>query len=268
MGLFGRRKAKAQEKAAETIEEIEAVDNSAADDPANDPKPFEHRPDEDDEPEAVIAEEDPADRETKGPWDVTEDAPEADRLDMGALRIPAVEGLSIRLEVDQDTERVVAINLSLEESTVQLQAFAAPRTDGIWDDIRTELVEHVSKSRGEPEQIRGEFGQEVLAKLPAPNPDGSIGVRHVRFVGVDGPRWFVRAVFSGPAALVEQEAGPLEQLIRDTVVVRGEAAMPPRELLELTVPAVDGDPEPEDDNNDDKDKMGPLERGPEIQQIG
>lgn len=266
MGLFGRRKAKAKDKVAETIEDV-VGEESANDDPANDPKPFEHRPDEDEESEAVIAEPDPADRETKGPWDVTEDAPEAERLDMGALRIPAVEGLSVRLEVDQDTDSVVAINLTLGESTVQLQAFAAPRTDGIWDDIRTELVEQVTKSRGEPEQIRGEFGQEVLAKLPAPNPDGSIGVRHVRFVGVDGPRWFVRAVFSGPASLVEQEAGPLEQLIRDMVVVRGEAAMPPRELLELTVPTLN-EPASSDEPDEDDKSMGPPERGPEIQQIG
>jgi len=57
-----------------------------------------------------------------------------------------------------------------------------------------------------------------------------------RFTGIDGPRWFLRAVFHGPAAYEPESAGPLEGLVRDVIVVRGGEAMAPRELLALKLP--------------------------------
>ncbi len=50
-----------------------------------------------------------------------------------------------------------------------------------------------------------------------------------RFAGVDGPRWFLRAVFHGAAVYEESAAAELESLVRGVVVVRGgEAMAPPR----------------------------------------
>jgi hypothetical protein len=46
------------------------------------------------------------------------------------------------------------------------------------------------------------------------------GKRLARFVGVDGPRWFLRGVIGG-AATTDVEAAAREDLFRSIVVVRG-----------------------------------------------
>jgi hypothetical protein len=58
----------------------------------------------------------------------------------------------------------------------------------------------------------------------------------LRFVGVDGPRWFLRGVFTGPAATDAAQAATLEEVLRGVVVVRGEEAMAPRDALPLRLP--------------------------------
>ena len=59
----------------------------------------------------------------------------------------------------------------------------------------------------------------------------------VRFVGVDGPRWFVRALFGGRAAREPEAAAPLEAVLRAVVVVRGTDPMAPGDALALHVPS-------------------------------
>jgi hypothetical protein len=54
---------------------------------------------------------------------------------------------------------------------------------------------------------------------------------------VDGPRWFLRGLFAGAAAEDAAAAAPLEAVLREVVVVRGDHPMPPRDLLELRLPA-------------------------------
>jgi len=61
-------------------------------------------------------------------------------------------------------------------------------------------------------------------------------MRPIRFVGVDGPRWFLRGLFAGAAAADPAAAGPLEAVFREVVVVRGDQPIPPRDLLELRLP--------------------------------
>ncbi len=61
-------------------------------------------------------------------------------------------------------------------------------------------------------------------------------MRPIRFVGVDGPRWFLRGLFAGAAAADPAAAAPLEAVLREVVVVRGDHPMPPRDLLELRLP--------------------------------
>jgi hypothetical protein len=55
-------------------------------------------------------------------------------------------------------------------------------------------------------------------------------------VGVDGPRWFLRGVISGDAAVDPQLGAVMEELFRSVVVVRGTAPMPPRDLIPLHMP--------------------------------
>lgn len=186
-------------------------------------------------------------RAEKGPLDESEAATQRGTIDLGALRLPARQDLELRLEV-QDTTRVVSVTVGLKEglkgSALQLQAFAAPRTAGVWDEIRDEIAVQVTKQGGSAEEVTGEFGTELLARLPVRTVDGRTGHQPRRFVGVDGPRWFLRGVFTGPAAHDPAAAGPLDELLRGCVVVRGPDARPPRELLPLKLPPTAATPPP------------------------
>ncbi len=62
------------------------------------------------------------------------------------------------------------------------------------------------------------------------------GLTDVRFVGVDGPRWMVRAVYQGPAATDPVAAGALVECLEGLVVDRGDEAEPVREPLPLRLP--------------------------------
>ena len=198
-----------------------------------------------------------------GPWDVSDKPSEDGYVDLGALRIAAAQGLQLRLEVEEKTQRVVAVTLDLDGSSLQLQAFAAPRSETLWDDIRNQIGKSVGSQGGTVDELVGVFGTELLAKVPAQTQDGSKGFRVARFVGVDGPRWFLRGVFGGPAALDPQAAKPLEEVFRSVVVVRGEQPLPPRDLLQLRLPR-DASPLPKPAGA----PLTPPERGPEITTIG
>ncbi|GAA2032431.1 DUF3710 domain-containing protein [Pseudokineococcus marinus] len=181
-------------------------------------------------------------RRTQGPFDLTEISEEdaaRPRVDLGALRLPAVQGMELRLELEEKTQRVIGAVVVLGPSTLQLQAFAAPRTDGIWEEVRAEIRAQVSRQGGASEDAEGVFGPEVLARVPVRTDDGRTGHRAVRFAGVDGPRWFVRAVFGGRAAVEREAAAPLEAMLRAVVVDRGDEAMAPRDMLPLRLPPQD-----------------------------
>ncbi|MCQ1987202.1 DUF3710 domain-containing protein [Arthrobacter sp. zg-Y844] len=245
---FGRRK---KTKAEETAGSEAAAENAAATgtDPAN----------ADAGSDAVQA---PA---AGGPYDLSERPSEEGYVDLGALRIAASQGLQLRLEVEEKTQRVVAVTLDLEGSSLQLQAFAAPRSETLWDDIRDQIGKSVGSQGGTVDELSGTFGTELLARVPAQAQDGSKGYRVARFVGVDGPRWFLRGVFGGPAAMNPEAAGPLEEVFRNVVVVRGEQPLPPRDLLQLRLPR-DASPLPRADKG--AAKPAAPERGPEITTIG
>ncbi|WP_416428966.1 DUF3710 domain-containing protein [Paenarthrobacter nicotinovorans] len=208
----------------------------------------------------------------KGPLDVDEIDSREGYVDLGALLIAPAEGLQLRLEVEEATQRVVAVTLDLAGSSLQLQAFAAPRSEGLWDEIREQITQSVASQGGETEEIQGDFGTELVAKLPAEAADGSKGFRAARFMGVDGPRWFLRGVLGGQAALERDAAAGLEELFRRVVVVRGDNPMPPRELLQLRLPkdaAVPGPAAaPQGTVPPSDSTLQQPERGPEITQIG
>ena len=202
-------------------------------------------------------------RRQDGPFDESEISSRDGFVDLGALLITPSEGLQLRLEVEEATQRVVAVTLDLNGSSLQLQAFAAPKTETLWDEIREQIGQSVGAQGGQVEEVEGAFGTELVAKLPAGLPDGSQGYRVARFIGVDGPRWFLRGVLGGPAALERPAAEPLEALFRQVVVVRGDSPMPPRDLLQLRLPKdASATPPPA------APTLEEPERGPEITQIG
>ena len=178
----------------------------------------------------------PADRGINGPLDVQEANAVRPYVDLGGVKILPRPELALRLEVEEGTKRVVAVALDYAGSTLQLQPFAAPRTSGLWHEIREQIVEQVARQGGSTESIEGPFGPELRAEIPAPAGNAP-GVRIARFVGVDGPRWFLRGVISGQAAIDPDAGAKVEELFRSVVVVRGTTPMPPRDLIPLHVPA-------------------------------
>jgi hypothetical protein len=214
-----------------------------------------------------------------GPFDRSEVQGLDGRLDLGALWLTGVPGMELRLEVEEESQNVVGVTAVVGESAVQLQAFAAPRSEGIWDDIRNEIAASITSQGGTADKTSGPLGAELHAQMPAVGPDGRTTFSPVRFVGVDGPRWFLRAVLSGQAALDQSAASTLLEVVKATVVVRGDEAMAPRELLTLRLPnqpgdgsaqaqdVVDGSADGAQDDSPSLDDLKPFERGPEITEI-
>lgn len=199
----------------------------------------------------------------RGPWDVSEVPDLGARLDLGPLRVPGLPGMQLRMEVDPNG-RPVAANLGLEASALQIQVFAAPRTMGIWDELRAELAASVTRQGGTADEVPGPFGTELVARLPVRTRDGRSGHRPARFIGVDGPRWFVRGVLTGRAA-VDPEAGrALEAIFAEIVVVRGSEARPPRDLLPLHLPGRGPGAPATGPTTTAQPAADVLERGPEI----
>lgn len=185
----------------------------------------------------------PADRETEGPLDVAEANAVRPYVDLGGVKVLPRPELALRLEVEEGSKRVVAVALDYAESTLQVQPFAAPRSSGLWHEIREQIVEQIARQGGTTQAVEGPFGPELRAEIPTPEGNAP-GVRIARFIGVDGPRWFLRGVISGRAAVEPEAAARIEDLFRSIVVVRGTTPMPPRDLIPLHVPAsVQADPD-------------------------
>ena len=184
---------------------------------------------------------------TTGPYDEA-DAPDdgRTRIDLGSLRLPAMGGMELRVDVNQQ-QKVIGATLRYGESLLQVSAFAAPRATGIWDDVRTDLATSASGQGASLKEVEGPFGPELAGTIvaaPPMQPGQSAPPQPVRrparFLGVDGPRWFLRGMISGPAADTEGERAPeteaLEGAFRGIVVVRGTEPMPVREQLPLALP--------------------------------
>lgn len=176
----------------------------------------------------------PEDRSTAGPFDEAEASPVRPYVDLGGIKLLPRPELAVRLEVEESNKRVVAVALDYAGSTLQLQPFAAPRSSGLWHEIRAQIVEQIAKQGGRTTESDGALGPEIRAEIPAPDGQGS---RIARFVGVDGPRWFLRGVISGEAVNDAEASAKIVELFRSIVVVRGTTPMPPRDLIPLHVPS-------------------------------
>ncbi|MFD5030111.1 DUF3710 domain-containing protein [Streptomyces sp. NPDC058220] len=261
--MFGRRKKSGSaEDAADAAGEAEqSVDGAGADADGvgNDAKPAPRR-----------ANLPPAPR-PDGPWDISEvSRPDEGRVDLGGVFVPGVEGMELRVEVAGDA--IVAATVVVRDSAVQLQAFAAPKKEGIWGEVREEIASGITQQGGIIDEVEGPLGWELRAQVPVQLPDGTGGVQLVRFIGVDGPRWFLRGVISGQGAVQPEAAGLLEQIFRDTVVVRGEGPMAPRDPIVLKLPddaqmVAEGVQQDEQEGSRFSGGMGQLQRGPEITEV-
>ncbi|MBF4462307.1 MULTISPECIES: DUF3710 domain-containing protein [unclassified Rathayibacter] len=174
----------------------------------------------------------PEDRAEAGPLDEREANPVRPYIDLGGVKVLPREGMHIRLEVEEGTKRVIAVGLDYANSTLQVQPFSAPRSSGLWHEIRSQIAEQIGRQGGTTSEQEGVFGPELVAELPVAGGEARVA----RFVGVDGPRWFLRGVIAGAGAVEPEAAAAIEDLFRSIVVVRGNGPMPPRDLIPLKVP--------------------------------
>jgi hypothetical protein len=165
-----------------------------------------------------------------GPWDAKHAPAGVQRLDLGSLQIPAVEGVEVRVQANPDggVEQIVLVD---GESALQLGVFAAPKTEGIWDEVRAEIAEAMAADGVSPQERTGKYGTELAARVNTPD-----GPADVRFVGVDGPRWMVRALYQGAAASDPGREGVLGEVLSGLVVIRDNEPRPVREPLPLRLP--------------------------------
>ncbi len=197
-----------------------------------------HRPDEGDvaplEEQTLEGEDQPS-----GPWDRSEtSADEGDDtyLDIGGLVVRGGPDVEVQLQVDEASSALTAVVLATEDSGLELRAFAAPRNSGIWDDVRREIAAEAARYGGTATERNGEFGTELEVLVPVQTPDGQSATQPSRVVGVEGPRWLLRGSFFGVSAVSPDPNGTLEEAFRAVIVVRGDAAMMPREQLPLSMP--------------------------------
>ncbi len=203
MGIFGRRKRK-----------------QAADD-----RDFEREPyDTGTDPEDTVDRDGPS----EGPYDISE-APEdgVPRMDLGSIRVPVPNGSQVQVEMDQGSGTVRAVHVVTPQGQVTVSAYAAPRSGGLWREVSGELAEQLRSDGARVALGRGEWGIELSA---------IVGEVALRFIGVDGPRWMLRGVIAGPQSEASRAPEVLRAIMRGTIVDRGEAPMPVRTPLQITLP--------------------------------
>jgi hypothetical protein len=175
----------------------------------------------------------------QGPWDSSERTPGDDEtyVDLGPLKVRVRVGLDVQLPTDGEGGEIGSVVLVADDAALELRAFAATRSGGLWDEVRDDLIIEVERLGGECDQVDGLFGPELLIKVPVDLPDGEKGFQPSRIVGIEGPRWLLRATFLGAAGLDPSDEGLLMDTLRDVIVERGPEPRIPRESLLLTLPA-------------------------------
>lgn len=164
---------------------------------------------------------------TSGPYDVTEAVEDgAQRLDLGSVRVPVPEGSQLQVELDPSGP-VRAVHLVTQVGRLTVSAYAAPKSGDLWPEVRGELDAQLRSDGAAVHVEQGHWGEELVAD----SPDAML-----RFVGVDGPRWLLRAVAAAPAAQFQACGELLYSLVQDTVVVRGDDPMPVRTPLPIELP--------------------------------
>jgi len=192
-------------------------------------------------PEDAQTEDDQAEAEeagpAQGPWDVddvTEDG--IDRIDLGSLLVAPTEGTELRLQVDEQTGAVQSAMLAGEEGAIELRAFAAPRGGDLWSEVRPQIAADVSQHGGTATEREGRWGVELVCQMSVVLPDGSSAMQPSRIIGVNGPRWLLRATFLGNPAVQPEDAQLWEDALAAVVVRRGSHAMPVGDPLPLVLP--------------------------------
>ncbi|WP_232676972.1 DUF3710 domain-containing protein [Nocardioides sp. R-C-SC26] len=175
--------------------------------------------------------------EVVGPFDA-DDLPDdgVARVDLGSLLIAPEEGKELRLQVDETTGTVQAVLLAGADGAIEIRAFAAPRHGDLWAEVRPQIAADMAQRGGTATESEGRFGTELQCQVSVQLPDGSAGIQPSRIVGVNGPRWLLRATLLGRPAMDSALATEWEDVLTRVAVRRGGHALPVGEPLPLVLP--------------------------------
>ena len=177
---------------------------------------------------AAAAEPDDSER-PDGPFDIedfdnAEDAATA-RLDLGSVLIPMPPGGQVQVELNE-VGVPSAIWVVTPNGRFTIAAYAAPKSPGLWREVASELADSLRKDQAAVSIEDGPWGREVVG----------VGAGVVRFIGVDGYRWMIRCVVNGAPETIDTLAVEARDALADTVVRRGDTAMPVRTPLPVELP--------------------------------
>jgi hypothetical protein len=195
-------------------------------------------------PEEGAAAETPADApvdppapRTDGPHDIADVADDGvERVDLGSILVPPVEGRELRMQVEEKSGAVQAVLLAGQDGALEFQAFAAPRGGDLWSEVRPQIAADIARRGGTATEREGRFGTELVCQVPVTLPEGRSGTQPSRIIGVNGPRWMLRASLLGRPALDPDNAGDWDDALAQIVVRRGDEARPVGEPLGLQLP--------------------------------
>lgn len=174
-----------------------------------------------------------------GPYDVSEmpALPEGvQRVDLGSLLLAPTAGNELRLQVDEATGDVQAVLLTAPDGALELRAFAAPRHGDLWSEVRPQIAADMAQRGGVASEHEGQWGPELHCELTRTLADGRTGQQLSRIIGINGPRWMLRATLIGGPARGGEGRERWDAIISTVVVRRGEGAMPVGEPLPLALP--------------------------------
>ncbi len=172
-----------------------------------------------------------------GPFDV-DDLPDDDvnRVDLGSLLIEPEQGRELRLQVDEASGAVQSVVLAGQDGAIEIRAFAAPRNGDLWSEVRPQIAADMAQKGGTATERDGRFGPELVCQVQVKRKEGGTATQPSRIIGINGPRWLLRATFFGKPALEPDTAGDWEDTVTKIAVRRGDHAMPVGEPLPVTLP--------------------------------
>ena len=205
---------------------------------------------------------------SSGPYDISEvdsieSTEESPKIDLGSLILTAIPGSELRLQVAEDSGDIVSAMLVIEtsipptldvepsgnaneqpqtySSALELGAYAAPRSGGLWAELRDEISRSATEAGGTASLGEGPFGVELRRLIPVTTPDGEEGYQPSRMWVAEGPRWLLRGIVYGQAAIEDDADSPVVadvlSAFRQVIVRRGDEPMAPGDLLPLTMPS-------------------------------
>ncbi len=169
-----------------------------------------------------------------GPFD-SEDLPAADgveRIDLGSLLIAPEPQRELRIQVDEGSGVVQSVVLAGPDGALEVRVFAAPRNGDLWSEVRPQIAAEVAQAGGTATEREGPWGTELICQVGKRSGNTQV----TRVVGINGPRWMLRASLLGAAAARPDEASDWEDSIRNLAVHRGAHAMPVGEALPVVMP--------------------------------